>query len=83
MEATLLMNSLENIKLDGTYTGKTLAGTLDHIKKNHLEDETILFWNTYNSADLSPLVQGIDYRRLPTPFHKYFESQRQEFEAYS
>ena len=81
MEAILLMHSLENIKLDGTYTGKTLAGALDYIKKNHLEDKVILFWNTYNSVDLSHLIKNIDYRKLPPHFHKYFELPNQEFEA--
>jgi len=81
MEAISLMHSSEKIKLDGTYTGKTLAGTLDYIKKNGLEDKNHLFWNTYNSVDLSHLIKDIDYHQLPTPFHKYFELPRQEFEA--
>ena len=81
MKAILLMHSLEKIKLEGTYTGKTLAGTLDYIKKNHLEDRVLLFWNTYNSIDLSHLIKDIDYHKLPRPFHKYFELPNQEFEA--
>ena len=81
MEAILLMYSLEKIKLEGTYTGKTLAGALDCIKKNHLEDKVLLFWNTYNSVDLSHLIKDIDYHKLPAPFHKYFELPKQEFEA--
>ena len=81
MEAILLMHSLEKIKLDGTYTGKTLAGALAYIKKNRLEDKVLLFWNTYNSVDLSHLVKDIDYHKLPAPFHQYFELPNQEFEA--
>jgi len=81
MESILLMHSLEKIKLDGTYTGKTLAGALAYIKANHLENKTLLFWNTYNSVDLSHLIQDIDYHQLPAPFHKYFELPPQEFEA--
>ena len=81
MKAILLMHSLEKIKLDGTYTGKTLAGTLDYIRKNHLEDKVLLFWNTCNSVDLSHLIKDIDYHKLPAPFHKYFELPSQEFEV--
>jgi len=81
MESISLMHSAENIKLDGTYTGKTLAGALDCIKKNHLKDKVLLFWNTYNSVDLSHLIKDIDYHKLPAPFHKYFELPNQEFEA--
>lgn len=81
MEAILLMYSLEKIELEGTYTGKTLAGALDYIKKNHLEDKVLLFWNTHNSVDLSHLIKNIDYHKLPPPFHEYFELPNQEFEA--
>jgi len=80
-EAILLMHSLEKIKLDGTYTGKTLAGILDYIKRNHLEDKVVLFWNTYNSVDLSQIAASVDYRKLPAAFHKYFEMPNQELDT--
>lgn len=79
MEAVSLMRALEGIELDGTYTGKTLAGTLDYAL-SHLRDKVILFWNTYNSVDLSPEIEGLDYHRLPKAFHKYFELPLQEFD---
>ena len=82
MKAILLMHSLENIKLDGPYTGKTLAGALDYIKKNRLEDKVLLFWNTRNSVDLSPLIKDIDYHKLHPNFHKHFESPNQAFETF-
>jgi hypothetical protein len=37
------------------------------------EGESVLFVNTYNSADFSPAIAGIDYRLLPEPFHRFFE----------
>ena len=80
MQAISLIHSLENIKLDGTYTGKALAGTLDYIKMNRLEDKVLLFWNTYNSADLSHLIKDMDYLELPKPFHSYFTSPNQELD---
>ncbi|MHA1232081.1 MAG: 1-aminocyclopropane-1-carboxylate deaminase/D-cysteine desulfhydrase [Candidatus Helarchaeota archaeon] len=55
-EAVELVQRLENIKLDTTYTGKTFAGLLDYTKKNNLNDKTILFWNTYNSRPYDPFI---------------------------
>lgn len=69
---------LEGITLEGTYTGKALAGGIDWIIRRGLRDKVILFWNTYNSVDLSPLIMDMDYHSLPKPFHKYFEEPTQE-----
>jgi len=81
MEAIKQMYATEKIRLDGTYTGKALAGTLDYIKKNRLQDRVILFWNTLNAADLSHLIKDIDYHKLKPCFHPYFELPDQEFET--
>jgi len=81
MKAIQLMAECEGIRLEGTYTGKALAGALDYVKKNQLEKHIHLFWNTYNSADLSTLIQGQDYRALPKAFHRYFELPLQELDA--
>ena len=37
------------INLETTYTGKTMAACFDYIEKSN-KQETILFWNTFNSA---------------------------------
>jgi D-cysteine desulfhydrase len=63
---------LEGLQLEGTYTGKALAAALEVSRKSG-EDATVLFINTYNSADLSSAIEGIDYRLLPRPFHRFFE----------
>jgi D-cysteine desulfhydrase len=78
MRAVEDMKKLEGIPLDGTYTGKALAGGIDWIMKRGLQDKVILFWNTYNSVDLSPLVKDVDYYSLPKPFHRYFKEPTQE-----
>jgi len=80
MVAVSLMSSLEKIRLEGTYTGKALAGALDYMRKNHLQDKVLLFWNTHNSVDLSHLVKDMDYRQLPKSLHSYFESPNQELD---
>ena len=77
MEAVALMEECEGIKLEGTYTGKALAGLIEEMKNNPGRDQAVLFWNTYNSRDFSPLIAGVDYHRLPRGFHRYFESEVQ------
>ncbi|MBN2134862.1 MAG: pyridoxal-phosphate dependent enzyme [Acidobacteria bacterium] len=77
MEALTRMEKLEGIKLDGTYTGKTLAALFDDAVKNNLRDKVILFWNTYNSIDFSDAISAVDYHDLPRCFHRYFEEEVQ------
>ena len=41
----------------------------------------VLFWNTYNSRDLTPLINGVDYHQLPRGFHRYFENEVQPLDT--
>jgi len=77
MEAVSLMREREGIKLDGTYTGKTLAALIDDAKSGSLRGRTVLFWNTLNSRDFSDEISSIDYHSLPRDFHRYFETEVQ------
>ncbi|MCW4051144.1 MAG: pyridoxal-phosphate dependent enzyme [Candidatus Bathyarchaeota archaeon] len=72
------MKNLEGIPLDQTYTGKALGGGLDWLKKQSEQDKVVLFWNTYNSVDLSEKAANVDYRELPKQFHRYFTEPTQE-----
>jgi 1-aminocyclopropane-1-carboxylate deaminase/D-cysteine desulfhydrase-like pyridoxal-dependent ACC family enzyme len=72
IEAIHLMNEMENITLDGTYTGKVFAALLNDLRDPVIKKKTILFWNTYNSSDFSSEIKDIDYKDLPEPFHTYF-----------
>ena len=40
-----------HVKLETTYTGKALAACLEYHRRN--PEETLLFWNTFNSAPLN------------------------------
>ncbi len=51
----------------------TISALVDDARKGVLKDKNILFWNTYNSRDLSSAASGIDYPLLPRGFHRYFE----------
>lgn len=72
------MLNLENIQIEPTYTGKALGGGLDWLKKKGETHANILFWNTYNSIDLSEKSATVDYKSLPKKFHKYFTEPVQE-----
>lgn len=77
MEAVSLMKECEGIKLDGTYTGKTLAALIDDAKSGSLRGKTILFWNTLNSRGFPDEISSIDYHSLPRSFHRYFAAEVQ------
>ncbi len=72
VEAVREARELDGLRLEGTYTGKALAAALK-LGKGLRGDESVLFVDTYNSADLSPHIAGMDYRLLPEPFHRFFE----------
>ena len=73
VESAKLMREHGGIIMNGTYSAKAFSALVDDAGKGLLKDQTILFWNTYNSRDLSSLASGIDYHRLPRGFHRYFE----------
>jgi D-cysteine desulfhydrase len=77
IEAVSLMSESEGIKLDGTYTGKTLAALIHDARSGGLRGKTVLFWNTLNSRDFSDIISAIDYHSLPRDFHRYFEEEAQ------
>ena len=72
------MTDLEGIPVDPTYTGKALGGGLDWLKRKGEQGKVTLFWDTYNSVDLSGACSQVDYRELPAAFHRYFEEPTQE-----
>jgi D-cysteine desulfhydrase len=64
-----------DIKLDPTYTAKTFAAVLDYCRSQRERSESILFWHTYNSVDLSKQADSVDYRCLPRTLWKFFEQE--------
>ncbi len=72
--AVALMAKTEDIDLDLTYTGKTLSGLL-HQARSTGEKGPILFLNTFNSVDLSPMADRVRPGQLPEEFHRFFEGK--------
>jgi 1-aminocyclopropane-1-carboxylate deaminase/D-cysteine desulfhydrase-like pyridoxal-dependent ACC family enzyme len=72
-EAVELFQTAENVYLENTYTGKTVAALLHDLRSGALDGQTVLYWNTLNSRDFSSKTAGADFHRLPPAFHPYFE----------
>jgi 1-aminocyclopropane-1-carboxylate deaminase/D-cysteine desulfhydrase-like pyridoxal-dependent ACC family enzyme len=61
------------LRLEPTYTGKTMAALLADAGAGRLAGKRVLFWQTYNSVDLSPLVSsGPGVAGLPPPLRRHF-----------
>lgn len=78
VEAVRLISSYEDIRLENTYTGKAFAGLIEHVKKNSWEKKVILFWNTYNSVDLSNFISPQNFYLLPKSLRWYFKVKTQD-----
>ena len=70
-----LEGNKRDFKLDTTYTGKTMAGLIDYMRKEENNSKKVLFWNTYNSNDLDKYLKetNFNYKKLPKKFHRFFE----------
>jgi len=60
------------LKLETTYTAKALAAARDYAASKS-GGGPILFWNTFNSADLSAEVDSVAWWELPPEFRYAFE----------
>ncbi len=71
--AVRLVQEMEGVLLEGTYTGKALACLLADAASGVLENEQVLFWNTYSSSSQEAAIKNVDYHQLSEDFHRYFE----------
>jgi len=72
--ALALMARSEGIDLDPTYTAKTLSALLYNVRFERVKGP-VLFWNTFNSVDLSPMADRVEFRHLPEEFHGFFKGK--------
>jgi D-cysteine desulfhydrase len=80
MEAVEVARRALGLTVEGTYTGKTLSALLARGRAGALEGEHVLFWNTYNSRDISSLVEAGNKETLPPGLHAYLEAEVQELD---
>ena len=74
MAALAFARQAFGVGLEGTYTGKALAALLEDLRAGRLAGRNVLFWNTYNGQPPPAEAMALDYRELPPPFHRYFET---------
>lgn len=60
--------AVNGIQLEQTYTGKAAAAFLDQLQQ---VNGPVLFWNTYNSRDMTELADTVDVARLPDNLQKF------------
>ena len=71
--AAARLQEVEGIRLDPTYTAKTFAAVQDFVDEPGHARDTVLYWHTYNSVDLTALAASKDYHELPRALHRAFE----------
>ena len=66
-QALSLVEQTEGIRLDLTYTAKTMAAMLDFITRvPEMKSAPLLFWNTYNGVDFTDIIRkNHDHTLLP------------------
>jgi D-cysteine desulfhydrase len=74
-QAYHLMRAREGIVLDPTYSAKAFAAVLEYCRSHQADRGPVLFWNTYNSTDLSGQAKQIDYRILPESLHDFIKQK--------
>lgn len=70
-ETIRFLQEKENIKLDPTYTAKTMLALTDFVR-NSDKKYNILFINTLNSVDFNNEIEKIKLVNLPKEFHRFF-----------
>lgn len=68
-----LMFDTHGLRMDGTYTAKTLDGMMQFIEQRRLQNATHLFWHTF--FDFPPCTLPAD--QIPPAVRRYFESPAQ------
>jgi D-cysteine desulfhydrase len=72
----------EQIKLEGTYTGKALVAMMSDLEcRKELKDKNILFWNTFCYGTFEDVTNKVSYKNLPAELHRYFEEDIQAFDG--
>ena len=70
-----LLQNLEKIKLEGTYSSKPFSAFLDDVQKQNITNKTVLIWNTYCDLDSNNQINKINYSKLPASMYYYFNQK--------
>lgn len=73
-ETISFLEQKEGIKLDPTYTAKTMLALIDFVNKSDRK-YNVLFINTLNSVDFNDEIKKINVADLPKNFHRFFDKK--------
>lgn len=77
LEAMEQTTSHAPFRLDPTYTAKAFAGLLARQKASTAPPQTVLYWHTLSSADLSDRIANADIdASLPAKYRAFFDDPR-------
>jgi D-cysteine desulfhydrase len=69
----------EELELDPTYTGKTVAALIGERDRFDLADRAVLYWHTLNGIDLSERIQCATVEEdLPEDYRPFFDGTFEE-----
>ncbi|KKP35833.1 MAG: 1-aminocyclopropane-1-carboxylate deaminase [candidate division TM6 bacterium GW2011_GWF2_32_72] len=73
------------IKLESTYTGKTLSALFDHANKGLLQNKNVLFWNTFSNGTFEDLTAEFDsdyerFKKIPENMIHYLTDDLQSLD---
>ena len=80
-KAILLLYVTNDIKLEHTYSGKTLSALADDAGKGKLKDKVVLFWNTFSYGSFKDFTSQVSdedaYKNLPPELTHYITDSLQ------
>jgi 1-aminocyclopropane-1-carboxylate deaminase/D-cysteine desulfhydrase-like pyridoxal-dependent ACC family enzyme len=80
MEAVRLADE-DGLRFEGTYTGKAASAMIAMGREGKLRGKRVLFWNTYNSRDITPPVLDGGAARVPPRMRRYATGDVQELDV--
>ncbi|MFA5074529.1 MAG: pyridoxal-phosphate dependent enzyme [Candidatus Babeliales bacterium] len=73
------------VKLDGTYSGKTFSALLDHATKGLLKNKKVLFWNTFSYGKFENFISCVSDEQINKVIDKkllhYLTDKLQDLDA--
>ncbi len=75
--AMKLARARGDLELEGTYTGKAMAGLMSDAGNGDLTGKRVLFWHTYNAHDFDDAIEKTGPEQVPAGFRRYFEEPPQ------
>ncbi len=71
--AVAAAHTTESLKLEPTYTGKALEALIADARSGQLSEQSVVFWNTYNSRPYPTGLEQVSTDTLPSGLRHYLD----------